>query len=315
MGDISRKWKDAEALVLLCICNAISKDDHVNSLQKYKYRPLLQKSCPISPPPPPQKIPSVQYTMKGYNQPSSVRRNALEKIGALCGPFFMLVFFIGWPSAHFIPPLAPTLTPDQVTAHYRNHESAIKAAAGLMTLSAFPYIFWVAAISGQMARIPGVPEIAIYAQFLGGVYTALFLTLPAYLMAITAYRLDRPQELTQLMNDISWILMMSNFPGFVIQDIAFSYSILLDRRPRTLFPRWLAYVTTALTLWYWPAFGIVFVKTGVIAWNGALSFWAAAAAGALNIFIISFYLYKATAKEDLPGEGENLSGTEVSSSG
>lgn len=255
------------------------------------------------------------YTMKGYHQPLSVPRNAFEKIGALCGPFFLLVFFIGWPSAHFIPPPSPTLTADQVTAHYRNHESAIKAAAGVMTLSAFPYIFWVAAISDQMARIPGVPKLAIYAQFLGGVYTASFLTLPAYLMAVTAYRLDRPQELTQLMNDISWILMMSNFPGFVIQDIAFSYSILHDRRPRTLFPRWLAYVTTSLTLLYWPAFGLVFVKTGVIAWNGALSFWVAAAAGGLNVLLISFYLYKAIAKVDLPGEGENLSGTEVSSSG
>lgn len=261
----------------------------------------------------PQKI--HQYKMKENNQPVSVPRNAFEKIGALCGPFFMLIFFIGWPSAHFIPPLAPTLTADQVTAHYRNHESAIKAAAGLMTLGAFPYIFWVATISGQMARIPGVPKLAIYAQLLGGVYTTLFLTLPAYFMAITAYRLDRPQELTQLMNDIIWILMFSNFPGFVIQDITFSYSILLDRRPRTLFPRWLAYVTTGLTLLYWPAFGLFFVKTGVVAWNGALSFWVASVAGGLNIFIISFYLYKAIAKVDVPGQGGKLSGTDVSTAG
>lgn len=253
--------------------------------------------------------------MKGYNQPLFVPRNAFEKIGALCGPFFMLVFFIGWPSAHFIPPLAPTLTANQVTTHYRNHESAIKAAAGLMTLSAFPYIFWVATISGQMSRIPGVPKTAIYAQFLGGLYTTLFLTLPAYFMAITAYRLDRPRELTQLMNDISWILMMSNFPGFVIQDIAFSYSVLLDRRPRTLFPRWLAYVSTSLTLFYWPAFGLFYVKDGVVAWNGALSFWVAAVAGGLNMITISFYLYKATAKDDESGEGESLSETKVSSAG
>ncbi len=254
--------------------------------------------------------------MKGFHhQPLSGSRKAFEKIGALCGPFFILVFFIGWPSAHFIPPLAPTLTADQVTAHYRKHESAIKAAAGLMTLSAFPYIIWVATISGQMARIPGVPALAIYTQFLCGVYVALFVTLPAYLMAITAYRLDRPQELTQLMNDISWILMMSNFAGFVIQDIVFSYSILLDRRPRTLFPRWLAYVTTSLTPLYWPAFGLVFVKTGVIAWNGALTFWVASTATALNIFLISFYLYKAIAKVNVPGEGANLSVTEVSNSG
>lgn len=256
--------------------------------------------------------------MKGYNQPVPVRRNSFEKIGSLCGPFFMLVFFIGWPSAHFIPPPAPTLTADQVTAHYRNHESAIKAAAGLMTLSAFPYIFWVATISGQMSRIPAVPEFVIYAQFLGGAYTALFLTLPAYFMAVTAYRLDRPKELTQLMNDISWMLMLLNFPGFVIQDIAFSYSILLDhRRPQPLFPRWLAYITTSLTLLYWPAFGLAFVKTGPIAWNGALSFWVASIAGCLNIVLISFYLYKAIGSkvDDVPTERENMSGTEVSNSG
>ncbi len=51
--------------------------------------------------------------------------------------------------------------------------------------------------------------------------------------------------------------MISDFPGFVIQDLAYSYSVLLDHRPRSLFPRWLAYVNTCLTLLYWPAFGVI----------------------------------------------------------
>lgn len=235
-----------------------------------------------------------------------------KKISALCGPFLMLVFLIGWPSAHLIPPLARILAADQVTAHYHNRIPAL-TATGLMTLGIFPFLFWLT-ISSEMARTGDVPELAIYAQFLGGIYTTLFMTLPAYSMAITAYWLGRSQERTQLMNDISLFLLIMNFPGFGV--MAWSYSVLLDRRPRTLSPRWLAYVNTSLAILYWPAFWLVWVKIGVIEWNGSWSFWVAIAATALNIFLISFYLYKAIAtKDDLPGEEENLGLTEVSNSG
>lgn len=238
-------------------------------------------------------------------------KKAFEKIGALCGPFTLIIYLVGFPSAHFIPPLAPTLTAEQVTKHYGDHESAIKATAGLITLTVIPWIFWVATLSGQMSRIVGVPKSAIYAQLIAGLYTGVFFTLPGYFMAIAAYRLDRPIELTHLLNDITWILMMPNILGFVVQDIAFSYAVLYDHRryrtrraqQQTLFPRWLAYVSTGLTLFYWPALGLFYVKSGVVAWNGALTFWVAGAATVLNVFTISFYLYKAVSKEGLPGEG------------
>lgn len=190
-----------------------------------------------------------------------------------------------------------------------------------MAISAIPWIFWVATLSGQMSRMPGVPKAAVMAQLIGGIYTCFFLEFPGYLMAIAAYRLDRPQELTQLLNDISWILTFLNFPGLVAQDIAFSYAVLKHDhrrgrtgRPQTLFPRWLAYLSTGLMLFYWPGFGLVYVKSGVLAWNGALTFWVGSIAGLLNICTISFYMYKATSKEDLPGEGDSLNGTKVGSS-
>lgn len=250
--------------------------------------------------------------MKEYNNQSFLMpKNVFEKFGALCGPLTLIIYLVGWPSAHFIPPLAPTLTAEQVTKHYRDHESAIKATAGLITLTAIPWIFWVATLSGQMSRIAGVPKSAIYAQLIAGLYTGVFLTLPGFLMAIAAYRLDRPIELTLLLNDICWILMASNFFGLVVQDIAFSYAVLHDHRrcrtrqaqQQTLFPHWLAYVSSGLTLSYWPAFGLLYVKSGVLAWNGALTFWVAAITTLLNVFTISFYLYKAISKEDLSGEG------------
>lgn len=84
----------------------------------------------------------------------------------------------------------------------------------------------------------------------GPIFIALISILSAYFMAITAYWLDRPHELTQDFDDF-------RFPGFVIQDFAYSYSVLLDRRPRSLCPRWLTYVNTCPTPFYWPAFGVI----------------------------------------------------------
>lgn len=64
-------------------------------------------------------------------------KNTFEKIGALRGPPTLIIYLIGWPSAHFIPPLAPTLTAEQVAKHYRDHESAIKATPALAGISQY----------------------------------------------------------------------------------------------------------------------------------------------------------------------------------
>lgn len=67
-----------------------------------------------------------------------------------------------------------------------------------------------------------------------------------------AYRLDRPHELTQDFDYFKFPQLRN--PG---RCLLLTIQFLLDRRPQSPCPRWLAYVSTCLTLFYWPAFGVI----------------------------------------------------------
>jgi hypothetical protein len=230
--------------------------------------------------------------------------NAIGKIGASCGLLTFVFLFVGFPGAGFLPLPSPSLSADEIAAHYTSHQFAIKAMGTLISIVGITYTFFTATLAGQLARIPGVPRAVIYTQLVGGCFTGLYVTLPGYILLVTAYRPERPPEITFIFNDMFWMLLNLNVPAFIAQDFAFSYAILHDHRPRPLFPHWLAYLSTASTLFYWPALAIPFVYRGVATWNGALSFWVPGVIGALNLGSISLYLFKAIGRNDIPGDGE-----------
>lgn len=123
-------------------------------------------------------------------------KKAFEKFGALCGPFY--------PDPSNLSRMAectlhsthspPTLTAEQVTKHYRDHESAIKAAAGRInhSLPQIPWIFCVANLIRSNVENSGalLKKCDLYAQLIcPAFYTGVFFdTAGATLWAIAAYR-------------------------------------------------------------------------------------------------------------------------------
>lgn len=81
----------------------------------------------------------------------------------------------------------------------------------------------------------------------GPIFIALISTLSASFMAITAYWLDRPHELTQDFDDFRFPRLRNPGPCLLL----FSFT----RSPTA--KRWLAYVNSCLTLFYRPAFGVM----------------------------------------------------------
>jgi len=193
---------------------------------------------------------------------------------------------------------------EKVVAHYKYHETSLKGGIALMTFVGLFFPLYTAAIGGQLSRIPGMPKTVIYTQLLGGCLGGLFLTLPAYMFAVTMYRLDRPPEITQALHDQAWIFFAMPFPSLLAQDLSFSYGVLLDKRDKPLFPHWLAYFSSGMTLTFWPAIGTHCVKHGAVAWNGGLTFWTAGVGGGLQVIVMSIYTYLAASREDLPADGE-----------
>lgn len=217
----------------------------------------------------------------------------VERISALSGIITLVLFFIPFATSGWLPPMKPYLGAEQVAAHYRKHEAGTKAGVCLMALSSAFYAVYTAAISTQMKRIPRITHLLLSIQLCAGAFACLTFLLPSMTFAVTTFRLDRPPEITQALNDLSWIYLVAPWQPFLPQNFAFAYAIFLDDRPNPLFPYWLGWVNIIATILFMPASGLHMVRTGPMAWNGAVSFWLAGASFAIQYILNTIYLWRA----------------------
>jgi hypothetical protein len=196
-----------------------------------------------------------------------------ERVCAWSGILCAAMFFAAFVLAGFVPPLSPALSPAEVAEHYRTHTSGIRIGAGIMLISGMFYAAFTGVISAQMRRIPGVHPAVVYVQLVAGAFGCVTFLLPAMLFAATAFRPERSADMTQLLNDLSWIILVMPWPPFMTQNFAFAFAILSDPRETPLFPRWLAYVNVWAPILFTPALALPFFKTGPLAWSGIFVIW------------------------------------------
>ncbi len=198
-----------------------------------------------------------------------------------------------WPLASFIPPLAPTLTPAEVAAFYQQNATGVRMASVLILMAGGLNCSFVGVISAQMRRIEKVNPALTYTQLVGGCVGSVIFIVPAMMFTITAFRPDRPPEITYLLNDMSWMWLIMPFGQAVIQNVAIGLAILDDKGAPPVFPRWLAFFNFWIALLFVPAAMLTFFKTGPFAWNGILAFWTPAMAFGAWFFVMFFMLRKA----------------------
>jgi hypothetical protein len=136
-------------------------------------------------------------------------------ISGLCCPTF---FFAGFIAAGFIPPIKPSLSAEQTAQHYRNHEAGVRVGASLILLSGMFYLPYTALITSQMERIPRVPRGVSFLQLGSGAASIFTFMVPAMILAVIGYRVDRDANMTQMMNDAFWIFAVMPFPSFITQN-------------------------------------------------------------------------------------------------
>lgn len=245
-------------------------------------------------------MPPTRYA-KGQHRQVAWWRTSPRNFDRICVwayPLSLLCFFLIFCTGGFLPPIAPSKTAEEVVAHYRKHDAGIKAGAAIMQFSGPFYCLFVAAISGQMSRIPGCSHAMIITQAINGCISAFVVTLPGYFFCLVGYRLDRPPEITMLLNDICWFLTVIPFATNIGQNFAFSYAILMDKREKPLFPHWFAWFSTVWPLCYWGALGMHAVKGGAFAWDGGYTFWVGAVGTGIGQGANMLYLLKAIARDD-----------------
>jgi hypothetical protein len=184
----------------------------------------------------------------------------------------VVLFFLAFIIAGFLPLPGPDMTQAQVVALYQDNGPRILLGMLFMMASGMFMAPMIGVISQQMDRMEGVPSALSYAQITAGAAGILFFILPAILFIITAFRPDRPPEMTVMLNDAAWITAVLPWPPAFMENTVIAIAILMDRSAVKVFPRWVAWANLVVSGAFLPASALVFVKSGPFAWNGMFGF-------------------------------------------
>lgn len=198
----------------------------------------------------------------------------IHLVGAWGGFGFLTFFFIGfWPLAHFLPGHDPSASAEHIAQIYRENAMGIRLGMLFLMAGAGCYLMFITGVSALIRQMEGPTNYLSQLQFAGGVAGSIYLFTPTIFWGITAFRPERAPELTLLLNDASWLLLISAVPPFVLQSAPLAFAIFFTRNPSPLFPRWFAYLTLWGDLIYVPGVIAFFFKSGPFAWNGLFPYW------------------------------------------
>lgn len=200
--------------------------------------------------------------------------------------FFLLTF------NQFVPPHSAALSADEIAAIYRERANAIRFGSAMIMLFSVLYFTWTLAIDAVLSRINGVSKLLLRGQILGGLLVGLFILLPMMMFGITAFRPERPPELTLLLSDLSWLMLITPSPPGVLQLACIGVAVLMDKSETPVLPRWLGYFALWVAVATVPALVAFFFRTGPFAWSGVFPFWLPFGIFTFWTFLISSFLIR-----------------------
>ena len=198
----------------------------------------------------------------------------INAVGVWCGVAFMVLFTIGFMAlARFVPAHNPAASAQEIAAIYQQNATAIRLGMVFCLFACACYLPMTVMLSAFVRTMEGEARFLSQCQLVGGTVGSLFLFLPVLFWEITAFRPERNPDITQTLNDISWLLLITPAPPFLVQLFSLGYAVLNDRSGLQLLPRWFGYACFWFGLMFTPAIVAFFLKTGPFAWNGLFSFW------------------------------------------
>lgn len=202
-------------------------------------------------------------------------------------------FLIGF--NQFVPPHSPTLSADEIAAIYLDRANAIRFGSAMIMLFSVLYVTWTLAIDDVLSRIAGVSKLLRRGQVVGGSLGFVFIMLPIMLFAIAAFRPERSPELTLMLSDLAWLMLITPASPFVLQTTCVAFAVLMDRSATPIFPRWVGYFAFWVAISTVPALMAFFFRTGPFAWDGLFPFWLPFGVFGFWVFLISVFVIRAPA--------------------
>src|SRR6201993_4018646 len=225
--------------------------------------------------------------------------------GTLCLALMAVGFIL---LAGFIPARSARQSAQQTAQFLLENRDMINWGLIVSMFAASLLMPFAASMSIHMRRIEGrYPALAMTELGLGALFVLEFIYLIFFWQTAT-YRTDRAPELIQLLDDMGWIPFVGMTSTVVLQVMVFGAAILLDRRERPVFPRWVGYSHLWVALMFLPGRFNVFSQSGPLSRNGIIAWYIPLPVFATWLVVIPFYLSRAvdTMADDEP---VNVDGT------
>jgi hypothetical protein len=211
---------------------------------------------------------------------------------AWAGSVFFVLYLIAFAGfARFIPPPAPSWSADRIAEIFTDHAIQIRVGMVLGLIATTLLIPFFAVISVQIARIERRMPVLALMQFGGAVLLIVFFQLCGMLWATATFRTELDPSTIRMLNDLSWLVFVMVFPGYVLQLSCIAIASFMDRSAQPLWPRWVGY----LNLWIALSGGgggiAVFFKYGPFAWNGLVGFYIPIGAFVIWIVVMTYYMH------------------------
>ena len=212
-----------------------------------------------------------------------------------------LIAFVSFPG--FRPPMSPDMSADQVAAFFREHTTMIRFSMIIYDLFGVLLVPFFALIVVQMKRMANPSHVFAYCYLSAVATGATLFAIADLCWLVAAFRPDRSPDLVQLLNDLAWIIFTAPVGMFVAGNIVLALAVYLDARPTPVFPRWIGHVNILIAAAVAPAACAAVVRTGPLAWNGAISFWLKIGAFGAFLVVMFFALRTAINRQALEEQG------------
>lgn len=221
---------------------------------------------------------------------------------AWCGPAFVVLLFGGWGiMGGLIPLIPPSQGAEYVAGIYGTGATVHRIGLILGMIGVFLTIPYFLVISMQLRRMERRVPILSILQFASGIIVTVVLMIPMLLFIGASFRPERTPELTMLVNDLSYVMLILPWPPILGQLGAIAVAVITDRNNDTpagpVFPRWVAYYQVWVGVLLLPASLIIFFKTGPFAWTGIVGFWIPAAVFGTWYLVMTKLLLSAIGRE------------------
>jgi hypothetical protein len=225
-----------------------------------------------------------------------------EMIGVWCGPLFVLIFVIcfGILGQNLPQPISPASDANTIAAYYVAHNGDLRLGWMVCLVFISLYMPWSAQISNQMTHIERHSRFLTYLQLIGGALTVFVVSFGMLCWGVAAFRPDRDANIVQMLHDIGWLSLETQWALTTMQMLAMAFVGLADKREQPLFPRWVCWLTIWCGLSFAPASFTFYFKTGPFAWNGLLSYYVPYPAWLVWCVVASIYMSRDVARRGQP---------------